>query len=463
MRLMNPGPMPRPDKPPARRWILARGRWLLILLILLTSCALALTLTLFIRAITVSAISPAASLDARPDALATVSLARAVIISDAGEERQHLTALDNPRDILDEAGVSLGAADKIWVNGALAFHEALPDWTVPARHISIRRAVTVTFIDDSQSSSIETSAKTVGDALAEAGIAIHAADRLDPPPDQLITGPITARIDRATPLVLSIDGVDIETRSTADTVAEVLAELDAPLYGLDYARPPGDSPVTADMLIEIVRVTEETVSETEIIEHQTQYRADEELYLDETALIQSGSDGQRRVSYRVRYENGREVSRVHSETVVLEAAVDRIVAYGTKAGALGSVQTPAGPRAYWRRLCVYISSYNPKSNGGNLNTATGATLAKGIVAAKPHIIPYYTQVFVPGYGIGSVRDTGGGPSGTDYWIDLGYGYDDGFKNWRKYDYVYLLGAPPAKTPAQLPAWTPASHYPGRCD
>ncbi len=444
-----------PSSAPAKRnWLLARGRWLLVSLILLTAGSLSLTLVLFVRAI------PAASpVDARPDEESLPG--RLVTILDGSLQLEHSTTLENPRSILDEASLRLNAKDRIWVNGAFAHHEALPAWTVPAHNIRIRRAISLAIIDDGNSSTILTAAETVGEALSEAGLRLFPTDKLEPPPESAIDGPLTIRIKRAIPLILTVDGVDIEARSQAASVAEALAELNAPLYGLDYSLPPGDAPVTENMRIEIVRVTEEIISESEVIKREIQYRPDANLNLDETALVQAGSDGEREIRYRARFENGSEVSREHSETVEITAPVARIIAYGTRAGQLGTVQTPDGPRAYWRRLCVYVTSYNPTSNGGNLNTATGADLAKGIIAAKPHIIPYYTQVYVPGYGNGVIRDTGGGPSGTDYWIDLGYSEHD-YARWRKYSYVYLLGSPPAKTPPQLPAWSPASHYPGSC-
>lgn len=443
-----------PNPPTPRPWLLQRGRWLLCLLILLTAASLPVTLALFVRAI------PAGSrAEARPDHEAPAG--RLVTIVDNGVRLERATGLENPRAILDEAGINLDQSDKVWINGAIAHHEALPAWTVPASQIRIRRAISHTIIDDGEQLTILTAAETVHEALSEAGITLHHTDKADPPLESAIEGPLTMRITRATPLTLTVDGVDIKARSNAATVAEALAELNAPLFGLDYARPPGHAPITENMRIEIVRVTEEILSESQFIKRETLYQPDANLNLDETALVQAGSDGEREIRYRARYENGSEVSREHSETIEITAPVARIIAYGTKAGSLGTVQTPAGPRTYWRRLCVYVTSYNPTSNGGNLNTATGADLAKGIIAAKPHIIPYYTQVYVPGYGIGSIRDTGGGPSGTDYWIDLGYS-DHDYARWRKYSYVYLLGSPPAKTPAQLPAWAPASHYPGSC-
>ncbi len=488
-----------------RHWLLERGRWLLSLLVVFTSCTLILTLMLFVRAIPAASVvdsgrvigvsihyrdslrqvttsaetvgdllkeqgiemplnanlSPAASERVIDGMVVTVSLNREVSIVEDGIERDVNTTHENPLDILQEAGITLSEADKIWVNGALAYLASLPEWTVPARLIEIRRAASVAIIDDGEQSSIVTTADTVGDALFEAGITLYMTDEVTPSLDSPITSTLTISIKRAIPVVLQVDGVAIDARTNAERVADVLTELNAPLFGLDYVNPPGESAVNEGMQIEIVRVTEEIVAESETISHSVQYRPDANLNLDERAVVQQGRDGSREIRSLVRYENGIEVSRVHSETIVIEPAVNRIIAYGTNAVPLGTVQTPNGPRQYWRRLCVYVTSYNPTSNGGNLRTSTGASLAKGIIAAKPNIIPYYTELYVPDYGLGIVRDTGGGPSGTDYWIDLGYS-DHNYERWRKYTYVYLLGAPPDKAPTRLPAWTPNSNWPGNC-
>ena len=386
---------------------------------------------------------------------------RSVTLVENGSEREHHTAQVNPLAILREAGIAPSDADKIWVNGALARLDALPDWSVPAQRIEIRRAASVTIVDDGERSTIATTAETVGEALLEAGIALYLTDEVSPSLDSDVMEAMTIRVKRALPITLQLDGVEIEARSNAATVADALAELNAPLYGLDYVKPPGETSVTEGMRIEIVRVTEEVVAEIEFVAHSVLYQPDENLNLDARAVVQQGSDGRREIRFRVRYENGSEVSRERIETVDIEPAVNRIIAYGAKVVPLGTVQTPAGPRQYWRRLCVYITSYNPTSNGGNLNTSTGASLAKGIIAAKPNIIPYHTEVYVPGYGLGAIKDTGGGPSGTDYWIDLGYS-DHDYERWRKYNYVHLLWPPPSKVPYRLPAWTPNSNWVGSC-
>ena len=495
------------SKPAARkRWLLQRGRWWLTALILITTCTLAATLVLFVSAIPVY--SPDGSADKltvsirhdgalqsvstaadtvgallaeqdialpansqlshptderlRVGMVISIAPAREVEIIDEGSRRIVMTALENPLDILRQAEVALSAADKIWVNGALADYSALPGWTVPARQIRIRRAYRLTVIDDGQATTILSNSDTVGDALYAAGVKLYLTDAVSPPLDSAISGALTISIKRAIPIELAVDGVVIEARTNAARVADALAELNAPLFGLDYARPAGETAVSEGMRVEIVRVTEEVVTVSEFIPHENRVQPDAELTLDQSAVVQAGRDGLREIRSRVRYENGVEVSRDLIETTVVEAPQNRIVAYGTKVVPLGTVNTPAGPRQYWRRLCMYTTSYNPVSNGGNLNTSTGATLAKGVIASKPNIIPYHTQVFVPNYGVGAILDTGGGPSGTDYWVDLGYGENQGFKPWRAYSWVYHLMPPPERITYRLPGWTPNSRWPGNC-
>ena len=307
---------------------------------------------------------------------------------------------------------------------------------------------------------IVTNADTVGDALFEAGYILYLTDQVTPALETAPADDLSIIIKRALPITLLVDGVTLDARTNATLVGDALTELNAPLFGLDYALPPADTAVSENMTIEIVRVTEDIVTESAVIDFAVTTRLDDGLDLDDVALVQEGRAGRRETRYRARYENGVEVARELIESVIVEAPVEKIVAYGSRI-AQQIVQTPAGPRHYWRRLCVYATSYKPESNGGNLRTSTGATLAKGIVAAKPHIIPYYTEVYVPNYGTGVVRDTGAGPRSTPYWIDLGYS-DHDWVTWGSYTWVYLLGAPPADINYDLPPWAPVRNRPQGC-
>jgi len=389
---------------------------------------------------------------------------RPVTIVVDGAERKFQTPLRNPMDILVDAGIALQATDKIWVNGALAYAEALPAWTVPAQHIRIRRAFRLTLIDDGAQSTLVTNADTIGDAINDAGILLHPTDQVKPSLETAPAADMTVHIKRALPLKLLVDGVSIDARSNAANVGDALIELNAPLFGLDYVLPPADTAVHAGMTIEIRRVTEDIVAERAPIDFSLVTQVDEGLNIDDVAVVQEGRAGTQETRYRLRYENGVEVERELIETVVVEAPIDKIVAYGAKIEVLGTV--PGTDLGYWRRLCVIATNYDPQSQGGSRNTATGATLAKGVIAAKPHIIPYYTSVYVPGYGQGTIRDTGAGPQSTPFWIDLGYGSRaeaEAADAHTRYTWVYHLWPPPEKIIHNLPPWRPSVSYPsGGC-
>ncbi|MCY3834573.1 MAG: G5 domain-containing protein [Chloroflexi bacterium] len=436
-------------------------RWLLLAIILATSCSLVFTVALFLRALPKSA---GARVNGAQVTVEQAGVERAVTIDMKGEKRLIHTSLENPWDILQSAGFAVDEADRIWVNGVFAKLEALPGWTVPAREIKIRRAVRLTIIDDGEESTHVARADSVGAALAAAGIKIHPSDTVTPPLETALAGDMTVTIKRALPIKLLVDGVLIQARTNMTRVGEALVELNAPLFGLDTVLPPADAPVSRDMTIEIVRVLEDIVTESAPIDFAVKTRLDESLQLDAVAVLQEGRAGLQETRYRTRFENGAEVSRELIETVIVEAPVDRIVAYGAKIVTLGTV--PGANLPYWRRICVIATNYDPESQGGSYSTATGARLAKGVIAAKPHIIPYHTSVYVPGYGEGAIRDTGAGPRSTAFWIDLGYGSRaeaEAAKAHTRYTWVYHLWPPPEKIIYILPPWKPSVSYPsGGC-
>lgn len=484
-----------------------RGRRLLLAIILTTCCTLIFTLALLLRALsqrnlvelgaiqvsidegdalqslqtgsgTVGELLGELGLDVPQNATLSHSVSeplvegmvirirppRAVTIIVNSGERQIQTPLQNPWDILLSAGVAVQAADKIWVNGAFAYADALREWTVPAEHIRVRRAVQLTIIDDGARSTIMTNADTIGDALAAAGVSLYPTDQVKPALETAPSADMTVHIKRALPVTLLVDGLTIEARTNAAQVGDALIELNAPLFGLDYVLPSAETDVHANMTIEIVRVTEEIVAESAPIDFKVVTQLDAGLRLDDVAVRQEGRAGAEETRYRVRYENGVEVERELIETVVVKAPIDKIVAYGSKVEVVGTV--PGTDLGYWRRICVIATNYDPESQGGSHATATGATLAKGVIAAKPHIIPYYTSVYVPGYGKGAIRDTGAGPRSTPFWIDLGYGSRaeaQAANAHTRYTWVYHLWPPPEKIIHRLPPWRPSVSYPsGSC-
>ncbi|MCU0498875.1 MAG: G5 domain-containing protein [Anaerolineae bacterium] len=377
-----------------------------------------------------------------------VGIERAVRITRNGNLTLFRTVYDRPLDILDSMGILLDPRDAVQVNGISVPVSDLATYPLPATEITIRESFRVFIDQEGVITSHQTTAFTVSEALSEVNIPIFLGDTIIPDPTALLTPDLTIVVRRSVPITIRADGIVTQTRTQASTVSLALAQLGITLNGLDYSLPPEASPIQSDLEIQVVRVTEIIESIESPIAFETVYQADDALELDQRQVIQAGVDGIEQLNTRIRLEDGVEVSRVEDGVTVVRAPVNQVIAYGTKI-VIRTVDTPDGPREYWRVLRMYATSYHPAALGGDNITATGRRLTKGIVAIDPRVIPYNTEVYVPNYGIGTAADTGG-PRSTRYWIDLGYD-DENWVSWSRWIDVYVLTPVPPEVQYLLPA------------
>jgi uncharacterized protein YabE (DUF348 family) len=341
-----------------------------------------------------------------------------------------------PGNLLAQAGVLLFPGDQIILNGR-SIPPGSPLATAPNYSLQVRRKLTVTLKIQNQVKRFSTNAKTLGEALWEQGIALHSNDQLIPLAETSITAPLEASLEKSKLIEIQFSGGSRKTRSTAQTVGEILSQAEMPLQGLDYSLPDSSSPLLPDNIIRVVHVQEKTILETEPLAFDTEIQPAANLELDQQEVIQNGTYGLSARRIRLRLEDGQEVSRQIEEEYVAVEPQPKIIGFGTKI-VPHTLNTPDGPIKYWRALNMYAVSYNPTS-AGDSTTATGATLKKGIAAIDPSIIPYGTQMFIPGYGVALAADTGGGVKGR--LIDLGYS-DDDYVSWHQWVTVYFLWPPP---------------------
>ncbi|MDP2725899.1 MAG: 3D domain-containing protein, partial [Dehalococcoidia bacterium] len=138
---------------------------------------------------------------------------------------------------------------------------------------------------------------------------------------------------------------------------------------------------------------------------------------------QEGEDGLLKRTILVRYENGQEVGRSLQKEWVEKDPVSRIILHGTKV-IWRTVETSSGPVKYWQKLRMLATSYDASHGGKDPGhpaygiTYTGMVAGRGVVAVDPRVVPLYTQLYVPGYGLAVAGDTGGGIIGDR--IDLGF-------------------------------------------
>lgn len=315
-----------------------------------------------------------------------------------------------------------------------------------------RRAFPLLVTENGSQVSFTSSAPTIGEALAENGINLSLADRISPPLETPINGPLEVTLERARPLSITAGGVEHSTLAAGPTVGEALAQAGFSLQGLDYSLPSPESTLPADGKIRVVRVREETPIRETFLPYTVEYIEDPETELDKQSIVTAGQQGIQAERERVRMEDGREVDRVVDAKWTVQDPVPEQRGYGTKIQ-IRTLDTPNGPVEYWRAVNVYATSYSPCRSGVDrcLNgTSSGMPVSQGTIGVTRAWYSWMVgqKLYVPGYGTGVIGDVGGGFPGK-YWIDLAY-TDDTYVPWSSYVTVYFLTPVPKTIPWILP-------------
>jgi resuscitation-promoting factor RpfB len=396
-------------------------------------------------------ISPPLTTHITPDMVIQVTEGRDVALTIDGRTTFVRTSKVMLNEILDDAGVSLSADDRIIIDGTQVQIADLNGWTLPVHHVDIRRAVTVTIRDGEGVSTAQTTELTVGEVLFAAGVTLYLSDGSVPDLNTPVSDGLEITVERAVPVTIIADNMTLNTRTHGTVVADALTQAGIILTGLDYIIPSEDSPLEAGMAVRVIRVNEEIITQQESLPFETVYQADGTLELDHQQLTQAGQTGLRQITTRVRYENGVEVSRRVEEDAIVSQPVNAVLSYGTNI-VVHTLDTPDGTIEYWRVLRLYATSYHPAALGGDDVTATGRHLEHGVAGVDTSLIPFDTQLYVPGYGVALAADTGPDRS-SPFWIDLGYS-DADWVSWSHYVEVYFLLPVPTNVVYVLPEWRP---------
>ena len=379
---------------------------------------------------------------------------RLVTILDGDTVLSVTTSETVPLLILADAGITPQPTDRVLVNGIpYQLDQVISldgNW-----HLQLIRSISVKLITPQGEQNLQTSALTVGDFLKENGFATSLNDKVTPPLTTPITDSLTITFSPAQTMSISAGETSLTINSSAQTVGEALAQAGIPLMGMDTSVPAENEPLPIDGQITVTRVTESVLVELQSIPFSTEETESVDVAFGEQNILQTGENGIAMVKTRIRYENGVEVNRVEEDKTILKEPVKQIVAKGTKI-VLSEVGGSA-PYQYWYATQMYASWYSPCNSGTggcSYGTASGAKAGFGIVAVDYSYYSYLAgmRVYIPGYGVATIGDTGGGPVIEStfgvpryQWIDLGYDDNNigGLSGWVT---VYFLEPAPAEIP-----------------
>lgn len=253
----------------------------------------------------------------------------------------------------------------------------------------------------------ESKAHTVEGFLEENDIEFSEGDYVSQPLTAYISDGMKIKIDHATDFKITADGKTRKYRTLANTVSEALKDKNVKVGRNDIVEPGLDELLTKDMKIVIKRVKIKEETKEEKIEFKTVTKDDSSLDEGTTKVVTEGVEGKAKVTYKVTYVDGVESSRSEISRETLTAAVDKVVANGTRINFDG--------QSYSRKLVVKAYAYH--TGGGWTAMSTPARV--GEIAVDPSVIPLGSEVYIEGVGARRAEDTGGDIIGNTIDIYMG--------------------------------------------
>ncbi len=376
-----------------------------------------------------------------------------VVVQPAGTRLALHTAETIPGNLLRNAGLLLFPHDRVTVNGL----EVEPDQPInlaSGTRIELLQAQPVSILVNGTTRLVHTSASSVGQALLDGGYALSPQDRSDPPMNASLLGVSQIRYTPAVELDVEVgDRGMFKVKSSAPSVGEALAGAGVSLQGLDRSIPPEDQPLPPDGLIQVIRVREDLVFLQTALPYGNEYVEDPGTELDQSSIVTPGQYGVQVSRERVMFEGAQQVALKRDAAWEVSTPVNQLTGYGSKP-VIRSIDTPYGTLEYWRKMTVYVTSYAPCPYGETpcyFGSSSGMPVQEGLIATylSWYRAMKFQRLYVPGYGIGTIGDVGRHPDGIP-WIDVAY-TNETYIPWGQWETVYFLAPIPSWFPVILPA------------
>ncbi|MBL4931362.1 ubiquitin-like domain-containing protein [Clostridium paridis] len=298
----------------------------------------------------------------------------------------------------------------------------------------------ITLVVDNENKTITTYENTVEKVLDDEGITLGKKDRVEPALDSKLQKTDKITVIRAMNLIVTVDGKDISVLSAEDDISNMLESEGISLGKDDKVQPEKTSELSDGMKIKITRVDSKTITETVATNYTTIVKSDNNLLSIFKKTTQSGVKGKKEVTYKVLYEDGKEISREAINEKVVTEPVNEVVVQGTQSAV--AVSRGGEPMSFSKKIYCRTTAYWAVNGVGSTYTASGRQAVRNsegysTVAVDPSVISFGTKMYIPGYGFAIAADSGSGVKGNT--IDVFFNTKGEALNWAvKNINVYIL-------------------------
>ncbi len=300
-----------------------------------------------------------------------------------GEVLNVATDAKTVQDVINDSGKSLGKNDKV--------EPSLETEITDGYKINVYRAVPISIQDKGANLEVETAQKTGEAIVAEAGLEMFPEDQYQIAASDLSVNDLkpglVLTVDRAELINLNLYGELSQVRTQSATVQEFLDSKSLTLQTGDSLLQNPETSIINGMTIEIKNDSREVLVAEEAIPMPEEKIQDVNKDTSYRQVQTPGSAGLKKVSYEIKKENGKEVSRTVLEEVVITPAVKQVVVVGSKkivtsnvSGSSADWLAAAGiPESNWS----YVDHIIKKESGWNYTAKNRSSGAYGLCQALP--------------------------------------------------------------------------------
>ena len=310
--------------------------------------------------------------------------------------------------------------------------------TTPYGETGSLKSISVTIKADGKKEKITFKGATVKDALLVANIILFNDDAVEPPLDASLSDGDVITVTRAKTVTVVADGKEHTVKLAKGTVEDAISAAGVTVGKDDEVSKKLTRNLKDGMTIKVSRVTYKKSTVTEEIKYKTVTTESKSLKIGKTKVTQKGVNGEKKVTYKIKYVDGKKSDKTVVSEEIIKKAVDKKITVGVKGSSSKNGKVPSQiswitppksvkfdasgkPTNYKKIMTGTATAYGPKDGTA---TSTGKKAKPGYVAVDPRIIPYGTKMYIVSadgkynYGYAIAADTGGAARSGRIIVDL---------------------------------------------